>query len=140
MSIDLDLIHAKIRNIQNCLNSIKKYTKNFNTDTLDELIVQDSVLINIERAAQACVDIASHIVSRKALGVPLSMGDAFYLLHNNEYISLKTYTQMLKMIGFRNIAVHEYDVLDTDILKSVIKHNLSDFEDFYKEILEKIKT
>ncbi|MDA0773077.1 MAG: DUF86 domain-containing protein [Cyanobacteria bacterium] len=138
MNIDLDLIHAKIRNIQNCLNSIKKYTRDFDLDSLDEIMVQDSVIINVERASQACVDIASHIVSKKALGVPLSMGDAFYLLYNNEYISSKTWKQMNKMVGFRNVAVHEYDVLDIDILKSVIKHNLVDFENFYKEILTSV--
>ena len=66
------------------------------------------------------------------------MGDAFYLLYNNEYISSKTWKQMNKMVGFRNVAVHEYDVLDIDILKSVIKHNLVDFENFYKEILTSV--
>lgn len=139
MNIDLDLIYAKIRNIQNCLNSIKKYTQNFNVDTLDEIMTQDLVVINLERAAQACVDIASHIVSKKALGVPLSMNDTFYLLYNNQYIGQETYRKMSNMIGFRNIAVHEYDQLNIEIVKSVVQLNLVDFENFYKEILLKVQ-
>jgi uncharacterized protein YutE (UPF0331/DUF86 family) len=46
---------------------------------------------------------------------------------------------LIKMVGFRNIAVHEYQRLDLDILKSVVKNNLKDFEEFYKIILEKTK-
>lgn len=86
MNIDQDLILAKINNIQNCLNSIKTYTRNFDINSLDEIMVQDLVVLNLERAIQACID------------------------------------------------------LDLDILKSVVKNNLKDFEEFYKIILEKTKS
>ena len=139
MNIDRDLILAKINNIQNCLNSIKTYTRNFDINSLDEIMVQDLVVLNLERAIQACIDIALHILSREALGVPLSMGDAFFSLYKNSFISEKLSKNLIKMVGFRNIAVHEYQRLDLDILKSVVKNNLKDFEEFYKIILEKTK-
>jgi uncharacterized protein YutE (UPF0331/DUF86 family) len=139
MNIDRDLILAKINNIQNCLNSIKTYTRNFDINSLDEIMVQDLVVLNLERAIQACIDIALHILSREALGVPLSMGDAFFSLYKNSFISEELSKNLIKMVGFRNIAVHEYQRLDLDILKSVVKNNLKDFEEFYKIILEKTK-
>ncbi|MEY3369648.1 MAG: hypothetical protein RLZZ361_318 [Cyanobacteriota bacterium] len=140
MNIDRDLILAKINNIQNCLNSIKTYTRNFDINSLDEIMVQDLVVLNLERAIQACIDIALHILSREALGVPLSMGDAFFSLYKNSFISEELSKNLIKMVGFRNIAVHEYQRLDLDILKSVVKNNLKDFEEFYKIILEKTKS
>ena len=35
-----------------------------------------------------------------------------------------------KMVGLRNIAVHDYQELNLDIITHVIKHHLSDFNDF----------
>jgi uncharacterized protein YutE (UPF0331/DUF86 family) len=63
--IDKDLIRQKVGNIQNCLNSIRKYTDNLNPASLEDLKTQDAVVINLERAIQASVDIAAHIVSEK---------------------------------------------------------------------------
>lgn len=35
---------------------------------------------------------------------------------------------MRKMVGFRNIAVHEYEALNPEILRSIINTKLADFE------------
>jgi len=137
--LDQDLINAKIRNIQNCLTSIKRYTKDFQLDTLEDMLVQDAVLINLERACQSCSDIAAHVVSRKAFGVPLSTKDAFFLLKNNKVISAEIASAMMSMVGFRNIAVHDYGELDMDIVRTIVKEHLQDFENFYKEILDFLK-
>ena len=40
------------------------------------------------------------------------------------------------MVGFRNIAVHDYQTIDTDLLKRIIKEHLKDFEEFYSTILQ----
>lgn len=39
------------------------------------------------------------------------------------------------MVGFRNIAVHEYEALNLDILKSILDHHLDDFKAFTAEII-----
>ena len=38
------------------------------------------------------------------------------------------------MIGFRNIAVHDYQALDLDIVVNIVLHRLDDFKDFVSEI------
>lgn len=70
----------------------------------------------------------------------IQMGDAFFSLYKNSFISEELSKNLIRMVGFRNIAVHEYQRLDLDILKSVVKNNLKDFEEFYKIILEKTKS
>lgn len=42
-----------------------------------------------------------------------------------------------KMTGFRNIAIHDYQSLNIDILKSILTKNLKDLEDFYTIIVGK---
>ena len=39
-----------------------------------------------------------------------------------------------KMVGLRNIAVHDYQELNLDIVVHVINHRLSDFERFIEAI------
>jgi uncharacterized protein YutE (UPF0331/DUF86 family) len=42
---------------------------------------------------------------------------------------------MEKMTGFRNIAIHDYQALDLDILKSILANNLQDMEEFYTAVV-----
>ena len=133
--IDKDLIRQKVGNIQNCLNSIRKYTDNLNPTSLEDLKTQDAVVINLERAIQASVDIAAHIISEKQLGTPNSMKDSFMTLYRNDIINQELSLRLIKMIGFRNIAVHAYDDLNISILEKILSHHLVDFEDFYRVVL-----
>jgi uncharacterized protein YutE (UPF0331/DUF86 family) len=133
--IDKDLIRQKVGNIQNCLNSIRKYTDNLNPASLEDLKTQDAVVINLERAIQASVDIAAHIVSEKQLGTLNSMKDSFITLYRNNIINQELSLRLIKMIGFRNIAVHAYDDLNISILEKILSHHLVDFEDFYRVVL-----
>ena len=41
------------------------------------------------------------------------------------------------MVGFRNIAVHDYQTLNLDILKQIVENHLGDFTSFTKQILKK---
>jgi uncharacterized protein YutE (UPF0331/DUF86 family) len=136
--IDKKLIQHKIGNIQNCLASIKTYTNNFNLCLLEDIKTQDAVVVNIERAIQSTVDIANHICSEKKLGAPVSMKDTFILLAKHNIITSELKNDLVKMIGFRNIAVHSYDELDLDILKAVVGKHLINFEDFYQLILKSV--
>jgi len=43
---------------------------------------------------------------------------------------------MQKMVGFRNIAVHEYAIIDKEVLKAIVTSRLPDLEKFYATILE----
>ena len=39
------------------------------------------------------------------------------------------------MVGFRNIAVHDYQAINIDIVQQIIEKNLNDFKEFTKKIL-----
>lgn len=79
----------------------------------------DALTLNIERACQACIDLAMHIVAARHLGIPQSSGDAFTLLRQADLISPEIEQAMRAMTGFRNIAVHQYQELDMDILRHI---------------------
>ena len=39
------------------------------------------------------------------------------------------------MVGFRNIAIHDYQSLNVEILKSILGKNIADLEEFYTTVL-----
>lgn len=91
----------------------------------------------MQRACQAAIDIAMYIVSVKNLGVPQSKKGVFTILEENNIIDSNMAKNMKGMLGFRNIAVYEYQELDLDIIKSIIENNLQDIIEFAREMLNK---
>ena len=81
------------------------------------LTKQDSVVINIQRACEAAIDLGMHLVAQRNLGVPQTSRDAFTLLETAKILSASTAKQMRAMVGFRNIVIHNYQELDTSILE-----------------------
>ena len=95
---------------------------------------QDAVVLNLQRACEASIDIANHIVKEKRLGLPKSARESFELLSKNGLIQAKTARGMRNMIGFRNIAVRDYQALNLDIVVNIVLHRLDDFKDFVSEV------
>lgn len=61
--------------------------------------------------------------------------EAFILLEENNIIDSKMSKNMQGMVGFRNIAVHDYKEIDEEILKDVIENHLNDLLDFARILL-----
>ena len=127
--------------ILNKVDSIKKCTsrinEEFDKDFRTNLAKQDSVVLNLKRISQATIDIATHIVRVKKLGIPKTSKEVFSLLENFDYISKKTSSNMQKMVGFRNIAVHDYQNLNIEVVIAIVENHLDDFVEFSNEILKK---
>jgi uncharacterized protein YutE (UPF0331/DUF86 family) len=135
--IDPDVIIEKTNSIQNCLKRIQDTVKQ-DLDRLNNLDVQDIVVLNLQRAIQLVLDIAAYIVSEGRLGTPKALRDLFQILEQNHWIHHEISEKMKKMVGFRNIAVHDYQAIDPAILKSILSLHLRDFEEFYEAIIKKI--
>lgn len=59
------------------------------------------------------------------------------MLENEGIIDKKLSQKLQGMMGFGNIAVHDYHAIDIEILKSILTNNLQDIEEFYTTILKK---
>lgn len=130
-----DIILNKIEIIERCLERIEEVYDN-NPNNLKNYTLQDSMVLNLQRGIEAAIDIAMNIVSENKLGIPQSSRDAFELLQENGLISEELMHNMNNMIGFRNIAVHNYQKLDIEILQNIIEIHLSDFNEFIEVIIK----
>ena len=131
---DKDVVLAKVATIQKCLARINETTA-LDPASIDDINSQDIFVLNLQRAIQAAIDMASHVVASEKLGLPETIKRNFALLRDGGIISQPVARKMEKMTGFRNIAVHDYKALDPEILKSILTNNLADLEEFYSAIL-----
>lgn len=95
---------------------------------------QDSIILNIQRACEAAIDLAMHIISEKKLGIPQNSRDAFEVLYANNLINESLMSDLKAMVGFRNIAVHDYQSINLSIVEMIIKNHLDDFKKFTYEV------
>lgn len=127
---DKDIINEKINSIQRCLRRIAEVTKG-DKDTLDNYDIQDIFILNLQRAVQAAIDIAVHIVSYEGWGVARMVRENFHILEEHGIIESTMADKLKRMVGFRNIAIHDYTQLDIEILKNILIHTLTDIEEFW---------
>ena len=78
-----------------------------------------------------------HLIRRERLGVPQGARDVFELLSRGGWVQSSLLTNLKNMVGFRNIAVHEYQTLQLPITVAIITQHLGDFLAFSAFILTK---
>lgn len=96
---------------------------------------QDAAILNIQRACEATLDMGMHIIRRERLGIAQSARDTFTLLARARWISEPVAEQMKRMVGFRNIAVHDYQALQLPITTNILTQHLDDFLTFSQQML-----
>ncbi len=76
-----------------------------------------------------------HIIANKKLGLPQNSRDAFSILEKEVILQANLSQKMKAMVGFRNIAVHDYQEINLEILKKILDDHLADFFEYTKTIL-----
>jgi len=94
---------------------------------LDDFTHVDALTLNIERACQAAIDMAMHVVAERHLGVPQSTADAFVLLERAGLVDRPLSAALCGMVGFRNVAVHQYEDIDLSVLRWIVESGHRDW-------------
>lgn len=132
--MDRDLIEEKLEILRRCIKRIEDKCPDTSKDLAKDADLQDIVSLNLTRAVQICVDIASHIIADTEAKPPDTMAGAFMTLADIKIITPELAEQMRKAVGFRNIAVHNYQEIDWEIVFSICSDNVADFRAFAKAV------
>lgn len=127
--MDKDVILAKLEMLMRCVERIKSQNIQTLEDLENSLDKQDIILLNLQRAVQVCVDIGNHVIVDFGI-TPNTMADTFKILAEKNLISKPNAVNLSKAVGFRNIAVHQYEAIDNKIIFAIVKNNLNDFSEF----------
>lgn len=136
--IDRERALAKITTIDRCLARIAD-VRGERRKALLPVDVEDIASLNLQRAIQAAVDLATHIVSAEGYGTPDSTAGVFLLLQQRDVIDADLANRLKRMVGFRNIAVHEYQTVDPAILESILERHLGDLRVLVNQVTERFE-
>ena len=131
--MDQSLIDQKLESLRRCLHRLETRCPADIEILLRDLDAQDVVALNLTRAVQLCVDLASHwLSSHQKQTAPRTMGQAFDRLAEAGMITPQVAKNMRKAVGFRNIVIHNYEDIDWNIVFSICQTRLDDFRQFAK--------
>lgn len=126
-----DILLAKKEIIERCIKQIREYYKLTDpVDIIENHMIQDAIAINLQRACEACIDMANHYIRINRLGIPKTSSESFIILFNNKIIPKKISDNLIKMTGFRNILIHEYQKINMKIFISIIEEHLEELVDY----------
>lgn len=134
--MDRLIIERKLDSLWRCLERVRSRTPANASDLLNDLDLQDVLVLNLSRAVQICVDVAVHILSERKQPPPETMGKAFELLAQEGLLDTELAQRLKKSVGFRNLAVDNYEAIDWAIVHAIATRHLVDFEAFAKAVME----
>jgi len=135
-----DVLINKAATIERC---VRRAREEYNADPASfatNFTRQDAAILNIQRACEAALDMGQHLIRRERLGVPQSARDVFTLLATYAWIEPSLAEQLRRMVGFRNLAVHDYASLQLPITIKIIEQHLDQFLDYSKCLLRQEAT
>lgn len=125
-----DVILNKAASIERCLQRIQAEYAGDKQNLIANQTKQDAIVLNLQRVCETTIDLAMYVVSQRKLGVPQDSRDAFSLLQAAGILPADLTQLMQRMVGFRNVAIHEYTRLNLDVIHAIITRQLDDFRAF----------
>lgn len=131
-----EVLLGKADIIERCLQRIDTVYRGSESELETNFTKQDSILLNIQRMCEASIDAAMHMVRRHALGIPRDSRQAFTMLVKANLLDPQLGEYLEAMVGFRNIAVHNYTEINMDIVRSILNERLVDMKAFAQFLIK----
>jgi uncharacterized protein YutE (UPF0331/DUF86 family) len=133
-----DTVINKIQSVQRCIKRARDIYDRSCDAFLTDYDAQDAAVLNILRACELTIDIANFIIKQQKLGIPTSSSESFTLLSSSGVIDTGLAEKLKKMVGFRNVSVHDYQRINNEIVVSVINKGLDDLLAFTDKVCENL--
>lgn len=130
--MDASVVAAKLESLRRCVARVEARCPATVDALAIDLDAQDIIALNLSRAVQLCVDLALHRLSTSGATAPATMGGAFDALAAVGTVTAALAGRMKSAVGFRNLAVHQYEAMDWAIVHAICTRHLGDFRDFAK--------
>lgn len=131
-----DIVINKIQSIQRCVRRAREEYEADRAGFATNYTRQDAALLNVLRACETAIDLANYVIRAHKLGIPVSSADSFKLLRAAQIIDARLAERMEKMVGFRNMVIHQYTKVDIQIVEAVIISELDELLAFADRIRE----
>ena len=134
---DPDLILKKLARIDACSKSLRLQARadDLERDEQHRAFVEHTLQI----AIQAAIDAGAHVVADENLGEPRTSREVFTLLGRAGWIEANAARSLERMVGFRNVLVHDYEEVDLAVVRQALAEGLEDLESFARTLRARIR-
>ncbi len=116
----------KAQTIERCVARARQEYAAAGAQFATDFTRQDAAILNIQRACEASLDMAQRVNAAQGWGIADSSKGLFLILSQHTVIDAVLAQSLSHMVGFRNIAVHDYEVLNIAIVERIITRQLDD--------------
>lgn len=88
----------------------------------------------VQASAQACIDLASHVIASAGWEAPRDFRDTFTVLEHHSVLSPELAERMRDLAGLRNRLVHVYGEIDDGRVYDYVSDDLDDLDAFARSI------
>ena len=126
MMVRREVIRKRLQRLEEYLQVLKSLAGYSEAEFLASPERDGSAERFLQLAIEATIDIGNHIIADLQLGQVEVSRDVAYLLADAGKISPELRETWTRMIGFRNILVHDYLDIDRRIVYEVLQNHLDD--------------
>jgi len=131
--VNREILQKRIEKLNEYLDFLNNIKTNYDKK---EFKSSKKVYASTERflhlSIEALLDIGNHLIADQNLGKVNNYSDIPLILFENNYLSEELKELFIKIIGFRNILVHDYLDIDLDIVYQILDKKLKDLEEIIK--------
>ena len=133
------MVRERLKRLEAHIRSLEDFRRRYDREAIraDEHLGW-ALRYGLFEAIQMVIDIVCHLVSARQLGSPTTYRECVDLLEEHGYLGAELAHRLRRMIGLRNILVHEYIRVDTDQLVDFLER-LDDFRAFVREMSEHLE-
>jgi len=133
--MDRVVVEEKLESLRRCLARVENKCPSDVAQLIHDVDLQDIITLNLTRSVQLSVDIAAHwLAGIEEIAPPDTMGGMFAVLAQHGYLETELARRMQKAVGFRNVAVHQYQAIDWEMVYAICRNYLDDFTQFAKVV------
>ena len=132
--MDHVMIEEKLESLRRCVTRVHEGKPTTAQALKLDVRTREMLVLNLTRAVQVCLDISSHVLSDSGLNAPHTMAEVFAGLQALGVIAPDTCEAMQKSVGFRNLAIHQYESLDWEIVWEICDNGTKDLRQFAREV------
>ncbi|HIB66747.1 MAG TPA: DUF86 domain-containing protein [Phycisphaerales bacterium] len=130
-------ISGKLKNLDTVLSRLRSLGA-VNEQQLEDWVLHSAIERSLQVAVEIVIDICHRLNSLSGRSPAASARDA---VEGCVKLGVLSSTDTLShMIGFRNLVVHRYEHVETQILIDIVNNHLDDFDDFRAKVLDYVSS
>ncbi len=137
--VDDVLILKKLASLADYRSQLREYADISVHQYCSDWKVQRIVERTLQMMIELCTDIANHLIADLGLRTPQTYAETFRILGESDILASEQALVMEKMAKFRNIVVHQYEMVDAEIVVLILRKHLADFDSFSEAVRNQLK-